>query len=153
MCKTKIISFSAIIQNTDLWMAPVEVGYLLVEWRGPPVSQRAWSYFNICTLIDSPYIVSQSLCTYHLCAPRCIPPHHHSNHVSHPHYPSNHPSTPTIIQTTSPTHTSPSFNTATTVPLSVITLWVGSSDIVVVADVPLSTRRLDSASATLKQTK
>ena len=26
------------LQVTDLWMAPVEVGHLLVEWRGPPVN-------------------------------------------------------------------------------------------------------------------
>ena len=26
---------------TDLWTAPMEVGRLLFEWRGPPVSQRA----------------------------------------------------------------------------------------------------------------
>ena len=29
------------LKVTDLWKAPVEVGYLLVEWRGPPVDQRA----------------------------------------------------------------------------------------------------------------
>ena len=28
-------------QVTDLWRAPVEVGHLLVEWRGPPVNQRS----------------------------------------------------------------------------------------------------------------